>query len=297
MPRHDGRPNNDCTPIPTCEVPLVEVDYARLVDYHVHHERCGHAMEPMAAYVRAALARGLGEMGFSDHLWQYWLPPERRDPELGMREEQLAEYVAEARALRRAHPEIRLRLALEVDYIPAQERALEPLLARHAWDYLLGSVHFLGEWGFDQERQLDEYARRDVDAVYLEFFDLVGQAAESGLFDVMTHVDLPKKFGHRPRGDLGPAQRRLAERLARAGVAIEVNTSGLRKPVGEIYPSLGLLTLLCEAGVPATLSSDAHRPEDVGADFDRALEHLRQAGYREYAAFEGRRRALRPLPR
>ena len=275
---------------------MATVDYARLVDYHVHHERCGHAVDSMEAYVRAALERGLGEMGFSDHLFVYWLPPERRDPELGMCEEQLDEYVAEAHALQRAYPQIRLRLALEVDYIPGQERRLAEILARHQWDYLLGSVHFLGDWGFDDERYLDEYARRDVNAVYLQFFDLLGQAAESGLFDVMTHPDLPKKFGHRPRGDLGDAQRRLAERLARADVAIEVNTSGLRKPVGEIYPSLELLTLFRQAGVPATLSSDSHRPQDVGADYDRALEHLRRAGYREYVAFQGRRRERRPLP-
>jgi histidinol-phosphatase (PHP family) len=112
----------------------------------------------------------------------------------------------------------------------------------------------------------------------------------------MTHPDLPKKFGHRPRGDLADAQKRLAERLARADVAIEVNTSGLRKPVREIYPSLELLTMFQQAGVPATLSSDSHRPQDVGADYDRALEHLRRAGYREYVAFCGRRRERRPLP-
>lgn len=284
------------SPSSACEGLLATVDFGHLVDYHVHHERCGHAVGPMEAYVRAALARGLGEMGFSDHLYMYWLPPDRRDPQLGMREEQLDEYVAEARALQRAYPQIRLRLALEVDYIPGRESDLREILARHDWDYLLGSVHFLGDWGFDQERYQDGYAQRDVDEIYCEYYDLVGRAAESGLFDIMTHLDLPKKFGHRPTRDLGDVHRALVRRLAEAGVAVEVNTSGLRKPVGEIYPALDLLTLCAEAGVPATLSSDSHRPEDIGADFDRALQHLARAGYREYVAFSARRRERRPLP-
>ena len=276
---------------------LAAVEYAQLVDYHVHHERCGHAVERMEAYVRAALSLGLGEMGLSDHLFVYWLPPERRDPELGMREEELDAYVAEARALQRAYPQIRLRLAMEVDYFPGREEDAARILARHNWDYLLGSVHFLGEWGFDDGRYLDEYARRDVNAVYEEYYDLVGRAAETGLFDVITHLDLPKKFGHRPTRDLRAAEQRAIERIARAGVALEVNTAGLRKPVGELYPSADLLRRCREAGVAATLSSDAHRPEEVGADFDKALAHLAGAGYTDYVAFEGRRRERRPLPR
>jgi histidinol-phosphatase (PHP family) len=272
------------------------VPYADLVDYHVHHERCGHAVDNMEAYVRAALARGLGEMGFSDHLWEYWVPRERRDPGLGMREEELDVYVAEAHALQQAYPQIRLRLAMEVDYIPGHEDEAARILARHDWDYLLGSVHFIGDWGFDQERQVGEYGRRDVDAVYTQYYELVGQAAETGLFDVMTHLDLPKKFGHRPRGDLAAVEQRLVQQLAKAGVAVEVNTSGLRKPVSEIYPALELLARCREAGVPVTLSSDSHGPADVGADYDRALEHLARAGYSEYVAFEGRRRQTRPLP-
>ncbi len=284
------------TPPSICEERVAAVDYARLVDYHMHHERCGHAVAPMEAYVRAALRIGLGEMGFSDHLFQYWLPPDQRDPELGMREEELDAYVAEARALQRQYPQLRLRLALEVDYIPGREAELARILARYPWDYLLGSVHFLGNWGFDDARYLAEYARRDINAIYEEYYDLVGRAAETGLFDVMAHLDLPKKFGHRPTRDLSGIQRAVVRRLARAGVAVEVNTAGLRKPVGELYPALDLLTLCREAGVPATLSSDAHRPEEVGADFDRALEHLARAGYREYAAFTQRRLERRPLP-
>jgi histidinol-phosphatase (PHP family) len=266
------------------------------VDYHVHHERCGHAVDSMEAYVQAALRLGLGEMGLSDHLYLYWLPLDQRDPTLGMREEQLDEYVAEVRRLQRDYPQIRLRLALEVDYIPGCERELAAILDQHQWDYLLGSVHFLDDWGFDQERYQDEFSRRDINEVYRQYYELVGRAAESGLFDVITHLDLPKKFGHRPTVDLTEIHHDVARRLARAGVAVEVNSAGLRKPVRELYPSLELLSICRQAGVPATLSSDAHRPEEVGQDFDRSLQHLRQAGYTEYVAYQDRRRESRLLP-
>ncbi len=276
---------------------MASTPYPDLVDYHVHHERCGHAVEPMERYVQSALAKGLGEMGLSDHLYCYWPAPLVQPGDVGMPEERYDEYVTEARALQRAYPQIRLRLAMEVDYIAGYEEQLAKILGQYEWDYLLGSVHFLGDWNFDHARYIDEYDRRDIDEVYLQFWDLLGQAAETGLFDVMTHIDLPKKFGFRPKSDLRSAKQRMVERLARAGVAVEVNTSGLRKPAREIYPALDLLTICREAGVPATLSSDSHHPDEVGCDFDKALEHLERAGYHEYSAFEGRRREMRPLPR
>src|SRR4051812_29915733 len=116
------------------------VDYSRLVDYHVHHERCGHAVQPMEAYVQAALRLGLGEMGLSDHLFCYWPAPKVQPGDVGMPEDLFDGYVAEARSLQRAYPQIRLKLALEVDYIPGYEQRLASILKRYEWDYLLGSV-------------------------------------------------------------------------------------------------------------------------------------------------------------
>src|SRR5438046_5812200 len=231
-------------PLRSPEAALAPIDYARLVDYHVHHDRCGHAVERMEAYVQAALELGLGEMGLSDHLYVYWLPRERRDPEIGMPEELYPEYVAEAQHLIRAYDgRVRLRLSSETDYIRGAERELGRILERYDFDYVLGSVHFIGDWNFDNENFVAEFDRRDVNEVYATYYDLVGAAAESGLFDVITHLDLPKKFGHRPTVDMTATHQRVVERLAKAGVAIEVNSSGLRKPVGEIYPALDLLTL------------------------------------------------------
>ena len=261
-----------------------------LVDYHIHTARCGHARGEMAAYVERAIAAGLPEMGFSDHIFLYWIAPERRDPELAMSEDQFDTYVEDVLRLRHEHPEIAIRLAVEADFIPGQEAALKEILARYPWDYVLGSVHFIGDWGMDDGRYLDQYDTWDIDALYEHYFELVIRAAESGHFDTMTHLDLVKKFGHRARKDLADLYERVARRLAAAGVAIEVNTAGLYKPVGELYPHPDLLVACRKAGVPATLGSDAHAPEEVGRDFPLAIQHLRAAGYERILTYAGRSR-------
>jgi histidinol-phosphatase (PHP family) len=261
-----------------------------LVDYHIHTARCGHARGEMAAYVERAIQAGLPEMGFSDHIFLYWLPSDQRDPELAMPEDQFDAYVEDVLRLRRAYPDIQIRLAVEADFIVDQESTLKGILDRYPWDYVLGSVHFIGDWGMDDGRYLSRYDEWDIDELYEHYFGLVIRAAESGHFDTMAHLDLVKKFGHRARKELTDLYGRVARRLAAAGVAIEVNTAGLRKPVGELYPHLDLLTACRKAGVPATLGSDAHAPEEVARDLPLAIEHLHAAGYERILAYQVRRR-------
>jgi histidinol-phosphatase (PHP family) len=261
-----------------------------LVDYHIHTARCGHARGEMAEYVERAIRAGLPEMGFSDHIFLYWISPEKRDPELAMSEDEFDAYVENVLRLRREYPEIEIRLAVEADFIVDQEATLTGILDRYPWDYVLGSVHFIGDWGMDDGRYIAGYDAWDIDDLYEHYFSLIMRAAESGHFDTIAHLDLVKKFGHRARKDLADLYDRVARGLAAAGVAIEVNTAGLRKPVGELYPHLDLLTACRKAGVPATLGSDAHAPEEVAADFPLAIDHLRAAGYERIVAYRDRRR-------
>lgn len=261
-----------------------------LVDYHIHTARCGHAIGEMAAYVERAVRAGLPEIGFSDHIFLYWMPPDQRDPELAMPENEFDAYVEDVQRLQHAHPEITIRLAVEADFIVDHEATLKGILDTYPWDYVLGSVHFIGDWGMDDGRYLARYDAWDIDELYEHYFSLVLRAADSGHFDTMAHLDLVKKFGHRARKDLADLYARVARGLAAAGVAIEVNTAGLRKPVAELYPHLDLLTACRKAGVPATLGSDAHAPEEVAADLPLAIEHLRAAGYERIIAYQGRRR-------
>jgi histidinol-phosphatase (PHP family) len=269
-----------------------------LSDYHVHTARCGHATGRMEEYVAQARRAGLPELGFSDHLYLYWQPLAVRDPELAMAEDELDDYVEDVLRLRRDNPDLTIRLAIEADYVAGHESELKRILERHPWDYVLGSVHFIDDWGFDDSRYVSTYEHWDVDELYERYFGLLIAAAETGLFDSMAHPDLVKKFGYRPSSELGLAAlyERAADTFRRAGVCVEVNTAGLQKPCAEIYPALELLQACRRVGVPATLGSDAHQPEHVGLCFEAGVAHLRAAGYDELTAFAGRTRTRRPLP-
>jgi histidinol-phosphatase (PHP family) len=267
-----------------------------LLDYHIHSKLCGHGVGELEEYVRYAIQSGLPEMGFSEHIYMYWLRPEERDPELAMLQDSFEPYVREVQRLQGAFPEINLRLGLEADYIVGHEAELRAVLETHAWDYVIGSVHFVDNWGIDDARYVAGYDRWDIDELYAYYFDHVCRAAETGYFQVMGHMDLVKKFGHRPTRPLTELYRSSAKRLKAADVCIEVNTSGLRKPVGEIYPHPDVLKACFDAGVPVTLGSDAHQPDYVGDAALKAAALLRDVGYTHIERFEGRKRTRVALP-
>ncbi|MDA8336409.1 MAG: histidinol-phosphatase HisJ family protein [Peptococcaceae bacterium] len=259
-----------------------------LTDCHWHTARCGHAAGEMGEYLERAESLGLAVTGFSDHLPQYFLAPSERDPGLAMAEEELPRYVAAVRELQKSHPF--LRLGVEADYIPGREKELADILAAYPFDYVIGSVHYIDGWEFDHPDKKAPYREHDLLDLYRRYFELVARSAQSGLFDVIAHPDLIKKFGFRPVADLTGIYRETARTLAASDVCVEVNTAGLAYPAMEIYPAPGFLTLCREYGVPASLGSDAHAPEQVGRWFDRARELLKKAGYTRLAVFKQRKR-------
>ncbi|WP_287155304.1 histidinol-phosphatase HisJ family protein [Candidatus Solincola tengchongensis] len=263
-----------------------------LVDYHLHTPRCGHAVGDLEEYVARALQIGLSEVGFSDHFPLLHL----RDPSLSMALEELPEYVGEVSRLAESVSGVRVRLGIEVDYLPGYEERTAEILAAHTFDYVMGAVHFLDGWGFDDPRYVDGYRGRDLYELWARYFQVLGDAAGSGLFDVLAHPDLIKKFGFRPREDVTHLYASFLDRVAAAGLAVEVSTAGLSKPVGEIYPGEDFLRLCRERDIPVTLGSDAHSPREVGRDYRAAVALLRRVGYREIALFERRRRTSLPLP-
>jgi histidinol-phosphatase (PHP family) len=183
-----------------------------------------------------------------------------------------------------------VKLGLEVDYVPGRENETRELLAPYPWDYLLGSVHYIDGLGVDGEpRLLDAVG---VEEAWMRYFDTLAAAASSGLFDSLSHPDLVKIFGERAASfDYAP----VADAIAAGGVAVEVSTAGLRKPVGELYPHPEFLAACRGRGVPVTLGSDAHSPDVVGRDFDRARELMRSAGYETVTIFERRQARQEPL--
>ena len=260
---------------------------AQPADYHMHTPLCRHAVGEPSEYAAHALRVGLDEIGFSDH------SPMARDDfdDWRMRADQLDDYVERVRRARRDYPTLAIKLALEVDFIPGQEEWIRSLAERHPWDYLIGSVHYVSDaWDMDNPQKLSEWKKRDTFEVWATYFDRLTRAAESGLFEIIGHADLCKKFGFYPQADCRPLFRRFTQAAASHSVAIELNTAGLRKDCREIYPSHEFLGLAFADGVPITFGSDAHAPGEVGMNFSEAVGLARSVGYRDCCRFTRRSR-------
>jgi len=238
-----------------------------IVDYHMHTPLCGHAVGEPLEYAEAAMEAGLEEIGFSDHA------PFVHYEDLGvtMNIKQLPEYYRMTEDVRKKYSNLlRIKIGIEADFVPGYEEKTKAILEDYPYDYVIGSVHFIKDWGFDNPDEYDKWDDHNVDLVYHDYYDLLRQSARSGLFDIMGHVDLVKKFGHRSTQDITDEVRKTAQVFKECGVAVEINTAGLRKPVREIYPSLSNLKLYAEAGVPLTFGSDAHDPHGP-ATYTRGL--------------------------
>jgi len=244
----------------------------------------------MAEYVAAAA--GLAGVGFCDHL--PFGEEAMADPSLAMARDELPRYVEEVLRFRDAAA-VPVLLGIEADYIPGQEDRLAATLAPFCWDYVVGAVHVVGDWPVDYSRYADRFLTADVTALYRDYYRLVAKMAAAGLFDVWAHGDLPKKFGYRPREDVTDAEEEALAAVAAAGMVMEINTSGERKPAREFYPSPRLLRRARELGIPITFGSDAHAPAEVGYAFAAAVRFARAAGYEQYVTFSRRRRIFKPL--
>lgn len=256
-----------------------------VTDYHMHTPLCGHATGDPGEYAAQAIKIGLEEIGFSDHAPLV----SHEAPGITMNIKQLPDYYRMIEEVQsKFKNELRIKMAIEADFIPGFEDQTKSILAGYAYDYVIGSVHYIKDWGFDNPEQRQQWDEKDVNAVYRDYYALLRLSAQSGMFDIMGHVDLVKKFGQLPTENLSDEVEKTAKIFKECGVAVEINTSGLRKPVKEMYPSLSNLKIYCQAGVPLTFGSDAHNPQDVGCDFEKAVDLARAAGYSEYVLFNQR---------
>ncbi len=262
-------------------------------DYHLHTPLCRHATGEPTELAAQARRIGLQEIGFSDHSPM----PQDDFDDWRMRAADLDEYVARVEPARREHPDLLIKLGLEVDYLPGTEDWIHDLAARYSWDYFIGSVHYIKPpWAIDSPFQMSEWHKHDPFEVWTAYFERLTLAAESGLFDVLGHADLCKKFCFYPREDCTPLFRRFLEAAQRHGVAIELNTAGLRKDCKEIYPSPRILQLAREMEVPITFGSDAHSISEVGLNLAEAVAAARVAGYTRFCRFTRRDRQFADLP-
>lgn len=263
-----------------------------IADYHIHTPLCKHAGGTPDQYTARAKALGITEICFTDHA----PAPDGYDPTNRMEIGQFQEYRAIVEE-QSASSSIPVLWGIEADYYRGNDGFLERWLPEQGFDFVLGSVHYVQTWGIDNPDEINTWKTANIEAVWRKYFELVAELAQTGLYDAVAHIDLPKKFAFRPPERLIPDIVSPAlDCIAKAGMAIEINTSGLRRPVHEIYPSLQILELSAQRRIPILFGSDSHRPQDVGADFVRAIELARGAGYTEYVTYRKRKPSKQPLP-
>lgn len=245
----------------------------------------------MRAYIQAALRRGIGEIGLTDHLYLYFQPPGSRSLKWAMPEKEYPLHFEEMLHLRDEFRDlINVRVSVEVDYDPAFEDQLSDILAQYDFDFILGSVHFIDDWMLDDLEQSDRYRSGSVAEIYRLYYERIRKLSRSGLCDVIGHLDLPKKFGYLPEEDLTAEVGETLDAIAEAGLVVEVSTAGLRKPVREIYPSPTLLEQMRARDIGIVLSSDAHFPDEVGAGYEQSVPLVRALGYEMLSTFDHRER-------
>lgn len=266
-----------------------------LADYHTHTYLCKHACGEPEEYLRQAEKAGLSELGVSDHCpW-----PLDYDTECRMSESEYPLYREIVSKLQSSGSKVKIKLGLEVDWVPGKMEVVREKLDVKSYDYIIGSIHYVDDFPFDNPEMLDEWAKPGkVEWVWENYASLLADYISNFDFNIIGHMDLPKKFGHFPCDKKIFMERtdHAFELAGKKNMSIELNTSGLRKPVKEIYPSLEILKLAKARGLSITLGSDAHRPADVGANFKEAVELAKLAGFNEFALYSGGRPSFLPLP-
>lgn len=254
------------------------------IDLHNHTIRCNHADGSIDEYIRQAIALGVDIYGFSEHA------PMEFDQNYRLRFDEMKLYEKDVLDAREKYKnEIDILLGYEIDFLPKymDERVLKAKV-----DYLIGSVHFINEWGFDNPEFIGGYEGRDINEIWQSYFDTVESMAKSGLFDIAGHLDLLKVFKFLPTKDVRLLAKNALKAIKKTDMTVEINTAGLRKPIEEIYPSRPLIEEMYELDIPITFGSDAHKIEHIGHGYDEAEALVKKIGYSKIMTFKNRDKQL-----
>jgi histidinol-phosphatase (PHP family) len=252
-------------------------------DYHTH-TTFSDGISSHTSYLNQANYASIDQLGFSDHfsiLDSHWSVA-NKDIQ-SMKEQVQSILMAE-------NLPVQIKFGAEIDYIPGKERQIKELIQSMPFDYVIGSVHFIGNWNFDTDPQ--SFRGKDIDELYDQYYHLVRQSIHSGLYDIIGHIDLIKKFGHFPDSDPTRWHKKIIRSLKKMGPVVEVNTNGMNKPCGEFYPDKTFLQMCFHNNIPVTLGSDAHEANQIGQYFGKAKELLKNIGYRKIAFFDKRKRSM-----
>ncbi|CAA6808394.1 MAG: Histidinol-phosphatase (EC [uncultured Sulfurovum sp.] len=254
------------------------------IDLHNHTTRCNHAKGSMKSYIERAIELGIDIYGFSEHA------PMNFDKYYRLNFSEMSDYVNDVKSLQALYQDdIEILLGYEVDYLQGHmdERVLNAKV-----DYMIGSIHFLGEWGFDNPEFKAEYQNKNIDEIWLEYFNTIESMVKTQKFDIVGHVDLLKIFNYMPKKDIRLIAQGALKAIKKSNMVLEINTAGLRKPCKEIYPSQSLLEVAYELDIPITFSSDAHAIGQVGFKYDEAVTLAKKTGYTQAVTFKQREQQL-----
>ena len=254
------------------------------IDLHNHTTRCNHAEGTVDEYIQKAIALGIDIYGFSEHA------PMDFDEGYRLSFEEMTDYENDILTAKEKYKDdIEILLGYEVDWLPGHmdERVLGANV-----DYLIGSVHFIDKWSFDNPEFIGGWKERDIDEIWQAYFEATEAMAKSGYFDIVGHLDLIKVFKYLPKQDVRLLAKASLNAIKKSGMVLELNAAGLRKPVGEIYPSKALLEEAYALDIPVTFGSDAHSPEQVGFGYEEAVALAKEVGYSRAVTFKGRDREM-----
>lgn len=251
----------------------------------MHTPLCHHAKGEPVDLATIAIKRGISEIGFSEHApmirddWDDW----------HMQRKHINHYIKAIKNAQTTYPNLSIKYGLEVDYLPGHEDWIRDISKRYHWDYFIGSVHYISDdFDIDNPHKLDCWKTRNINEVWTTYIDRLKMAADSGLFQIIGHADLCKKFGFYPTFDPTALFESFLETARDRSVAIEINTSGLQKKCRQMYPALSILKMASAMGIGLTFGSDAHAPEEVGRDFEAAVAFAKSAGFKHYCRFHQR---------
>ncbi|MEY3002769.1 MAG: hypothetical protein RLZZ428_1144 [Pseudomonadota bacterium] len=254
------------------------------IDLHNHTTRCNHAEGTIDEYIQRAIELGIDIYGFSEHA------PMDFDPHYRLAFEEMEAYVADVLgAKERYKNQIAILLGYEVDYLPGH---MDPRVLNAKVDYLIGSVHFIDKWSFDNPEFIGGWKDKNIDAIWQAYFQATEAMAKSGKFDIVGHLDLIKVFKFLPKQDIRTLAKDSLLAIKKANMVLEVNTAGIRKPIGELYPSRALLEEAYALNIPITFSSDAHTVDQIGFSYDLAIALAKDIGYTQAATFNSRDRKM-----
>ncbi|MDA7817125.1 histidinol-phosphatase [Sulfurimonas sp.] len=251
-----------------------------IVDLHNHTKLCNHAEGEIFEYIEKAIESGTKYFGFSDHA------PMDFDPKYRMSFDQMSEYERDVLKAKDIYKDkIDILLGYEVDYL---EGHMDDRVLHVNADYLIGSVHFIDEWGFDNPEFIGNYENQDIDEIWRKYFKAIENMANSKLFDIVGHLDLIKVFKFMPKSNIEELAKDALLAIKNADMSIEINVAGFRKPVKEAYPSPTLLKEAYKLNIPITFSSDAHKPLQVSLFNDEVISMANNIGYTECVYYKNR---------